>query len=75
MRGVAGLDVLVECRQLLDDIVVEFAEGDKVDGHAVLLHFLGKLDEGLLVFRDWRAGEDDDALALGLVLAVLEGEL
>lgn len=75
MGGVTGLDVLVECSELLDDIVVELAESDKVDGYAVLLHFLGELDEGLLVFGDGGAGEDDDALALGLVLAVLEGEL
>lgn len=75
MRSVAGLDVLVECGELLDDIVVELAESDKVDGYAVLLHLLSELDEGLLVFDDGGAGEDDNALALGFVLAVLEGEL
>ena len=75
MAAITALDILVEASQLLGVLVVQLAEGDKVNRHAVLLHLLRKLDERLLVFWDRRAGEDYDALFLGLVLAVLECEL
>jgi hypothetical protein len=75
MRSITTFDVLVEGLQLLRNIVIKLAKGNKVDGHLVLPHLLRQLDQALLIFGDRAAGEDYDALTLGLVLSMFEGEL
>jgi hypothetical protein len=75
VRPLTALDVLVEGFQLLCNIVIELPKGNKIDGHLVLSHLLRQLNQALLVFGNRAAREDYDALTLGLVLPVFQGEL
>ncbi len=75
MRSIASLDILMKGLELLGGFWIEIAESNEVDGYIVFPHFVCQLHKSLLVLGDRRASEDDDALALGLVLTVLQGEL
>jgi len=71
----AALYVFVEGFELLSDVRVEVAKSDDVDVDSVLFKAFGELFDVLGGFGDRGAGEEDNALVLGFVLAVLEGEL
>lgn len=67
--------VFVEGFELGGYVGVEVAEGDDVDVNPVFFETFGEFFDVFGGFGEGGAGEDDDALVLGFVLAVLEGEL
>lgn len=69
------LDFLVELLQLAMCLFVKVAKKYKVNRDIVLLELAGERDKGLFFFVDRGADEGDDACTLGLILAMLEGQL
>ena len=77
MRAVTSFDRIVESLQLSRRLITQLAQSNDIDVDIILLHSLSQLDKRSLRLRSVRqrrAGKDDDALALRLVLAMLECE-
>ena len=72
MGPLGALAGFAKLLQLPSSFFSEFAECDDINVDGNLLHALCELYKLLFFFFDGTAGEDNDALLLGLVLAMLE---
>lgn len=70
VRVIGGVNGIDEGLELGCVFGLDFPEVNEVYRDIVFFHLLGKLDKCLFIFGNRRADEYDDALALGLILAM-----